>query len=73
MNNLILYSGFLYFPEDKTAYIPAAIEFILILLLCIGVFCLFRRISKRQELKTKELEERILRERQQKAASNMNQ
>lgn len=65
MNNLILYSGFLYFPEDKSAYLPAVIEMILLLLLCIGVFYMFRRISKKQELKAKELEERILRKRQQ--------
>lgn len=61
---------FLYFPEDKTAYIPAVIEFGIMIILCIGVFYLFRRISKKQELKTKEIEERILRERQQQKAQN---
>lgn len=69
----ILYSGFLYFPEDKTAYIPAAIEFLIILLLCIGAFTLFRRISKKQEMKTKALEERVLREKRQRMLSKSEQ
>lgn len=54
---------FLYFPEDKTAYIPAAFEFLIMLILCIGVFMIFRKISKKQELKSKEIEARILAER----------
>ncbi|RHW36832.1 hypothetical protein D1B33_10610 [Lysinibacillus yapensis] len=66
----ILYSGFLYFPEDKTAYIPAAIEFLIILLLCIGAFMLFKHLSKKQEMKTKALEERVLRERQQQMSNH---
>lgn len=55
--------GFLYFPEDKSAYIPAAFEFLVILLLCIAVFIMFRKISKKQETKAKEVEARILSER----------
>ncbi|AVK95762.1 hypothetical protein FCT18_21355 [Lysinibacillus sphaericus] len=54
---------FLYFPEDKSAYIPAAFEFLIMLILCIGVFMIFRKISKKQELKSKEIEARILAER----------
>ncbi|MGE7843396.1 hypothetical protein ACQKNX_21805 [Lysinibacillus sp. NPDC093712] len=54
---------FLYFPEDKTAYIPAAFEFLIMLILCIGVFMIFRKISKKQELKSKEIETRVLAER----------
>nr|WP_106780599.1 hypothetical protein [Lysinibacillus timonensis] len=65
MNLIALYSGFLYFPEDKSAYIPAVIEFGIMILLCILVFMGIRRISRKQALKTKELEERILSERQQ--------
>lgn len=59
--------AFLYFPEDKGGYLPAAIEFLVLVVLCAIVFMLFRRLSKKQELKTKEIEERIARERQQKA------
>ncbi|MGA3600251.1 hypothetical protein [Lysinibacillus agricola] len=54
---------FLYFPEDKSGYIPAAFEFLLMLILCIIVFIAFRKISKKQEMKTKEIEARILAER----------
>lgn len=60
----LLYSGFLYFPEDKSAYIPAIIEFGIMIILCVGVFMLFKRISKKQELKTKDLEARILADRE---------
>lgn len=65
MKNLLLYGDFLYFPEDKSTYIPAIFEFLIVLVLCIFAFMMVRKISKRQELKTKELEEKILKERQQ--------
>jgi len=53
---------FLYFPEDKSGYVPAAFEFLIMLMLCIVVFTVFRKISKKQEMKSKELEARILSE-----------
>ena len=53
---------FLYFPEDKSGYIPAAFEFLIMLILCIVVFSVFRKISKKQEMKSKEIEARILSE-----------
>ena len=53
---------FLYFPEDKSGYIPAAFEFLIMLILCIVVFSVFRKISKKQEIKSKEIEARILSE-----------
>ncbi|MFJ3391072.1 hypothetical protein [Lysinibacillus sp. NPDC086135] len=53
---------FLYFPEDKSGYIPAAFEFLIMLILCIVVFTIFRKISKKQEMKSKEIEARILSE-----------
>lgn len=62
---------FLYFPEDKSAYIPAALEFLVILILCIAVFLMFKKISKKQEAKAKEIEARILGERN-KVNSNQN-
>ena len=37
-------------------------EFLIMLILCIIVFTLFRKISKKQELKSKEIEARILAE-----------
>ncbi|MEG0261180.1 MAG: hypothetical protein RR595_11130 [Lysinibacillus sp.] len=62
--------GFLYFPEDKSAYIPAAFQFLLFFILCLAVFMIFKKISKKQEMKTKELEERILREREREREQN---
>ncbi|HWK24459.1 MAG TPA: hypothetical protein VNS08_15630 [Ureibacillus sp.] len=56
----ILYAGFLYFPEDKSSYIPAALEFLAIFILCVLVFVFLRRISKKQEVKSKALEKYIL-------------
>lgn len=54
---------FLYFPEDKSEYIPAAISFSFFMVLLVLTFMWIQRNSKKQELETKELEERILRER----------
>ena len=56
---------FLYFPEDKSEYIPAAISFAAFMVLMFFAFRWIRNNSKKQELETKELEERILRERRE--------
>lgn len=56
--------NFLYFPEDKSAYIPAAFQFLIFAILCVLAFRWIIRLSKKQEQKTKDLEERILRERE---------
>lgn len=65
MGNLFLYSYFLYFPEDKSLYIPAIIEMFCLIVLCFIVFFIVKKISKKQEMKTKDLENRILNERKQ--------
>jgi flagellar biosynthesis/type III secretory pathway M-ring protein FliF/YscJ len=56
---------FLYFPEDKSEYIPAAISFFFFMILLVITFRWIKRISKKQEEETRELEERILRERRE--------
>ncbi|CAM4263847.1 Uncharacterised protein [Lederbergia lenta] len=66
LNSFVMYMPFLYFPEDKTEYIPAAITMAIFGVIAVAVFILIRKVSKKQELKTKEIEERINRERQQK-------
>ena len=66
INSFLLYMPFLYFPEDKSEYLPAAISMAIFGLVAVATFFLIRRISKRQELKTKELEERINNERKNK-------
>jgi flagellar biosynthesis/type III secretory pathway M-ring protein FliF/YscJ len=61
----VLLMPFLYFPEDKSEYIPAAISFSIFMVLFVLTFMWIRRNSKKQEEETKELEERILRERRE--------
>ena len=59
MINEYVLALFLYFPEDKSEYWPAAISFLIFLIAAILVFRLIIKVSKREELKTKELEEKI--------------
>ncbi len=53
-------SLFLYFPEDKTEYIPAAFSFAVFLILCIFTFRFIVKKSRKDAEKAKELEDRIL-------------
>lgn len=66
----VLMFGFLYFPEDKSLYVPAAIELLIMLALCVGVFMLFKKLNKKQIQKAKALEERILHERKEHIKGN---
>lgn len=50
---------FLYFPEDKTEYIPAAITSVIFLIGAIFTMRFIIRYSRKEALKTKELEEEI--------------
>lgn len=50
---------FLYFPKDKSEYIPAAISFLLFFILCVLTFRLIVRVSKREAEKAKVLEEQL--------------
>ncbi|WP_432360195.1 hypothetical protein [Sporosarcina sp. UB5] len=63
--DVVLLMPFLYFPEDKSEYIPAAISFVFFMILLAITFTWIRRHSKKQEEETRELEERILRERRE--------
>lgn len=55
-------SLFLYFPEDKSEYIPAAISFTIFLILCIFTMRFIVKISRKEEAKAKELEDQIMSE-----------
>lgn len=59
MTHLVLNWGFLYFPEDKSTYIPAVIELLLIILLCVLVFRVFRKISAKEAAKAERLEQEM--------------
>lgn len=65
MSDLVLLMPFLYFPEDKSEYIPAAISFVIFMILMAFTFRWILKNSKKQEAETKELEERILQERRE--------
>lgn len=53
-------SLFLYFPEDKTEYIPAAITTVIFVIVAIFTMRWIMKKSKQDEEKTKELEEKML-------------
>ncbi|MBE3570355.1 MAG: hypothetical protein IMW92_09675 [Bacillales bacterium] len=54
---------FLYFPEDKSEYIPAAISMTIFFILAVIAFLLIKKISQKEEEKTRELEEQINKQR----------
>lgn len=62
INSFVLQLGFLYFPEDKSEYIPAAIELAIFAVLCVLAFRWIRKKSKQQEAQARELEERLKKE-----------
>jgi ABC-type antimicrobial peptide transport system permease subunit len=59
--NYYVLSLFLYFPEDKSEYWGAGFTFLIFFIAAILTMRLIIRISKREALKTKELEDEILR------------
>ncbi|MGJ7920089.1 hypothetical protein [Neobacillus sp. LXY-4] len=58
MNEFVL-GLFLYFPEDKSEYIPAAISCMIFLIAAAFTMRFIIKVSKRQEKVAKELEQRI--------------
>lgn len=52
-------SLFLYFPEDKSEYIPAGITFVIFLIGALLTTRFIMKVSKRDAQKAKELEERL--------------
>lgn len=50
---------FLYFPEDKSEYIPATITFVIFMIAAVFTFRWILKVSKREEAKTKELEDKV--------------
>jgi len=53
-------SLFLYFPEDKSEYGPAAITFLIFLIAALFTMKLIINVSKKEAKKAKELEEKLL-------------
>ncbi|MFP5112807.1 hypothetical protein ACSU64_10550 [Bacillaceae bacterium C204] len=52
-------SLFLYFPEDKSEYIPAGITFLIFLIGALLTMRIFIAVSNREAKKAKELEEQL--------------
>ncbi len=50
---------FLYFPDDPAVYIPAAISLSIFVLFSILAFIWIKKYSKKEELRTKKLEEKL--------------
>ena len=50
---------FLYFPEDKSEYIPAGITCFIFLVAAVFTMRFIIRYSKKEEQRTKELEEEV--------------
>ncbi|EMT45020.1 MULTISPECIES: hypothetical protein [Anoxybacillus] len=59
----IIFGLFLYFPEDKTEYIPAAISFTAFFIAAVLTMRVIVKVSKRQEEKAKQLEEQLQKQR----------
>jgi hypothetical protein len=59
-------ADFLYFPKDKSEYIPALISFSIFLIGAIFAMRYIIVISKREAKKAKELEEKIMNQSKQK-------
>ncbi|WP_076759725.1 hypothetical protein [Edaphobacillus lindanitolerans] len=68
---MVLLMPFLYFPEDKTLYIPAFLTLFLFMALGYVFFLWIRKKSRQEEERTRELEQRILSERETKQPPHM--
>jgi hypothetical protein len=53
-------SLFLYFPEDKSEYGPAAITFLIFMIGALLTMRFIIKVSKREAMKAKELEKKLL-------------
>lgn len=51
---------FLYFPDDKTEYIPALIMLLIFMLLAFIVYKLVKKYSRNEEEKMREFEQKVL-------------
>ncbi|MBM7661389.1 flagellar biosynthesis/type III secretory pathway M-ring protein FliF/YscJ [Bacillus mesophilus] len=50
---------FLYFPEDKSEYIPAAISFFVFFIMAVLVMRLIIKVSRKEQQKQLDAEERM--------------
>jgi hypothetical protein len=62
MNHWFVISLFLYFPEDKTEYIPAAITSFVFLIGAIFTMRFIIKVSKKEAQKAKEFEQAVMKQ-----------
>ncbi|MEH7441357.1 hypothetical protein AABM38_20195 [Heyndrickxia sp. MSNUG] len=62
MNHWFVISLFLYFPEDKTEYIPAAITSFVFLIGAILTMRFIIKVSKKEAQKAKEYEQTVMKQ-----------
>nr|WP_066369890.1 hypothetical protein [Neobacillus fumarioli] len=60
MFQLFVLADFLYFPKDKSEYIPATISLAVFMILAFITMRIIIKVSKRQEEKAKEFEEQLM-------------
>ncbi len=60
MTQFVLNWGFLYFPEDKSTYLPAFFKLLLMVLVCVMVFRFLRKLSAKEAAKAELLEQEML-------------
>jgi flagellar biosynthesis/type III secretory pathway M-ring protein FliF/YscJ len=63
-------SLFLYFPEDKSEYWGAGLTLLIFIIAAIFVMRLIINYSKKEALKTKELEEKMLKQQKKEDSKN---
>ncbi|OHR70345.1 hypothetical protein HMPREF3291_07190 [Bacillus sp. HMSC76G11] len=59
MLNAFILGLFLYFPEDKSEYLPAGITMFIFFVAAVAAFMLIKKISKKEELKAEEFEQNL--------------
>ncbi|WP_396653297.1 hypothetical protein [Metabacillus idriensis] len=57
--NAFILGLFLYFPEDKSEYLPAGITMFIFFVAAVAAFMLIKKISKKEELKAEEFEQNL--------------
>ncbi|TQR18360.1 hypothetical protein [Psychrobacillus vulpis] len=64
---------YLYFPEDKTEYIPVVLELILLIIICTLVFRWLKRKSVKEAAKAREIEEKVMQARKEALEKELSQ
>lgn len=59
MLSAFIFGLFLYFPEDKSEYLPAGITMFIFFVAAVAAFMLIKKISKKEELKAEEFEQNL--------------